>query len=63
MFRLSCSASDPGRCRFTFTRTSKLSIYSQSQPMRRPLKTGTHGREIRALSSNGRYIASGAKTR
>ncbi|PNY24914.1 Regulator of Ty1 transposition protein 10 [Tolypocladium capitatum] len=60
-FRLSFSASDPGRCRFAFTRTSKLSIYSQAQPAYTPLKPGTHGREIRALSSNGRYIASGAE--
>lgn len=60
-FRLSYSPSDPGRYRFAFTKTSKLSIYSQAQPASRPLKLGTHGREIRALSSSGRYIASGAE--
>ncbi|POR38036.1 Regulator of Ty1 transposition protein 10 [Tolypocladium paradoxum] len=60
-FRLSYSASEPGRYRFAFTRTSKLSVYSQAQPACRPLKLGTHGREIRALSSNGRYVASGAE--
>ncbi|KAM4058495.1 WD domain, G-beta repeat domain-containing protein [Hirsutella rhossiliensis] len=60
-FRPWFSASDPGHYRFAFTRTSKLAISSQARPIFRTLKAGTHGREIRALSSNGRYIASGAE--
>ncbi|KAJ6442921.1 WD repeat protein [Purpureocillium lavendulum] len=60
-FRLWSSPSDPGRYHFAFTRTSKLSIYSQARTPHRTLKNGTHGREIRALSARGRYLASGAE--
>lgn len=54
-------ASDTEPLRFAFNRASKLSVSSQMKPRSRPLKTGTHGREIRALSSNGRYIATGSE--
>ena len=47
--------------RFGFTRTSKLSLWSQDGISHRIVKTGTHGREIRALSWSGTYIASGAE--
>ncbi|KAK4091873.1 WD repeat protein [Purpureocillium lilacinum] len=60
-FRLWSSASDPGRYHFAFTRTSKLSVYSQARTPHCTLRNGTHGREIRALSSRGRYLASGAE--
>ncbi|KAK2592158.1 WD repeat-containing protein 6 [Conoideocrella luteorostrata] len=66
-FRLDHSAQDPARYRFAYTRTSKLSIYSQARIPHRTVKPGTHGREIRALSSSSssspskRYIASGAE--
>ena len=39
--------------RFTFNRASKLSVYSQLRLTASPLKLGTHGREIRAIASNG----------
>lgn len=60
-FRLDYSAANPGRYRFAYTRTSKLSIYSQAGIPHCSLKSGTHGREIRALSSNKKYVASGAE--
>lgn len=60
-FRLSHSASDAARCRFAFTRTSRLSIYSQTRAWRWTIKAGTHGREVRALASNGHYLATGAE--
>ncbi|PHH73175.1 hypothetical protein CDD82_5620 [Ophiocordyceps australis] len=60
-FRLSYDRSDPERYRFAFTRASKLSILSQFQRCHGTLKSGIHGREIRALSYNGLYLASGAE--
>lgn len=60
-FRLSHDVSEPGRYRFAYTRTSKLCVYSQAGFVHQSLKTGTHGREVRALSYNKRYIASGAE--
>ena len=53
--------SDTAPLRFAFNRASKLSVCSQMKPRSLPLKKGTHGREIRALSSNGRYIATGSE--
>ncbi|CEJ88994.1 hypothetical protein VHEMI04952 [[Torrubiella] hemipterigena] len=50
-----------GRYRFAFTRTSKLCIHSQDGVPQKPLKLGIHGREIRAISSNGQCIATGAE--
>ncbi|KAM0203549.1 hypothetical protein ACHAPA_000494 [Fusarium lateritium] len=52
---------DHNRVRFGYTRATKLYIFSQHIPMHRPLRYGTHGREIRGLSANGRYIATGAE--
>ncbi|KHN96738.1 WD repeat protein [Metarhizium album ARSEF 1941] len=60
-FRLNYSAEQPERYRLAYTRTSKLSIYSQTRVPYRTVKSGTHGREIRALSSNKRYVASGSE--
>ncbi|RFU74019.1 wd repeat [Trichoderma arundinaceum] len=60
-FQLTYSASIPGRYRFAFTKTSRLSISSSDQLMHEWIKAGIHGREIRTLSSNGRYIATGAE--
>lgn len=60
-FRLRYSDEVLGRCRFAFTRTSKLLIHSQPGIAHTPLKLGTHGREIRAIASNGKIIATGAE--
>ncbi|KAL7919672.1 WD40-repeat-containing domain protein [Trichoderma austrokoningii] len=60
-FQLTYSKSTPGRYRFAFTKTSKLSISSSDQLRHEWVKSGIHGREIRTLSSNGRYIATGAE--
>lgn len=64
--RMHCLWMDPSsteteRLRFAFTRTSLLSMFSQESAPHRVLKTGTHGREIRALSSNDRYLATGGE--
>lgn len=60
-FRLDHSVAEPQRYRFAYTRTSKMCIYSQRGVAHRAVRRGTHGREIRALGSNGRFIASGAE--
>ncbi|KAF4971324.1 hypothetical protein FZEAL_9883 [Fusarium zealandicum] len=60
-FTLAHDSTNCNRLRFGFTKTSKLFIYSQHLSTHRPLRHGTHGREIRALSANGRYIATGAE--
>ncbi|KAL7943247.1 WD40-repeat-containing domain protein [Trichoderma barbatum] len=60
-FQLTYSESIPGRYRFAFTKTSKLSISSSDRMAHEWVKAGIHGREIRTLSSSGRYIATGAE--
>ncbi|KAF5001285.1 hypothetical protein FGRMN_1130 [Fusarium graminum] len=60
-FTIAHDPTDHNRVRFAYTRATKLYIFSQRLPMHRPLRYGTHGREIRALSANGRYIATGAE--
>lgn len=60
-FQLTYSESIPGRYRFAFTKTSKLSISSSDRLAHEWVKAGIHGREIRSLSSSGRYIATGAE--
>ncbi|KAK8064932.1 WD domain-containing protein [Apiospora phragmitis] len=54
------SASSEG-CRFVFTRSSQLSVFSQSQASHSTLKPGGHGREIHAVASSGRFVATGAE--
>ncbi|KAL7939637.1 hypothetical protein V8C35DRAFT_275443 [Trichoderma chlorosporum] len=60
-FQLTYSEAIPGRYRFAFTKTSKLSISSSGCMAHEWVKAGIHGREIRSLSSNGRFIATGAE--
>ncbi|PTB77943.1 WD40 repeat-like protein [Trichoderma longibrachiatum ATCC 18648] len=60
-FQLTFSETIPGRYRFAFTKTSKLTISSSEHLAHEWVKAGIHGREIRSLSSNGRYIATGAE--
>ncbi|KAL2201749.1 WD40 repeat-like protein [Sarocladium strictum] len=55
------SASDTARLRFAFTRTSLISIYAQETVSHRSLTPGTHGREVRAMSSNEIYLATGSE--
>ncbi|KAG6045461.1 hypothetical protein E4U39_002363 [Claviceps sp. Clav50 group G5] len=52
---------EPHRYRFAYTRTSKLCISSQMDVPYRTVRRGTHGREVRALSANKRFVASGAE--
>ncbi|KAG5976062.1 hypothetical protein E4U58_006397 [Claviceps cyperi] len=52
---------EPHRYRFAYTRTSKLCISSQMDLPYRTVRRGTHGREVRALSANKRFVASGAE--
>ncbi|KAG6102668.1 hypothetical protein E4U30_003890 [Claviceps sp. LM220 group G6] len=53
---------EPHRYRFSYTRTSKLCISSQTDVPYRTVRRGTHGREVRALSANNkRFVASGAE--
>ncbi|KAG6203267.1 hypothetical protein E4U35_004489 [Claviceps purpurea] len=55
------SRAAPHRYRFAYTRTSKLCISSQTDVPYRTVRRGTHGREVRALSANKRFVASGAE--
>ncbi|KFH43492.1 Regulator of Ty1 transposition protein-like protein [Hapsidospora chrysogenum ATCC 11550] len=60
-FSLHHGKPDAEPLRVAFNRASRLSVLSQTSSPSRALKKGTHGREIRALSSNGRYIATGSE--
>ncbi|KAF5020792.1 hypothetical protein F66182_7169 [Fusarium sp. NRRL 66182] len=60
-FTLAHNPTSHNRVRFGYTRATKLYIFSLHRPMHRPLRYGTHGREVRALSASGRYIATGAE--
>lgn len=61
-FRARFDASRPGHLGFAFTRSSELAVsWGGDRPACRMLRAGTHGREIRALSTAGRYVASGAE--
>ena len=53
--------SDARMMRIAFNRSSKLCVFSKPSVSHRPLRTGHHGREIRALSYNGRYVATGSE--
>lgn len=55
------SPTDEGVMRFAFNRASKLSVHSQLRLDAAPVKRGTHGREIRAVSEGGGYIATGGE--
>ncbi|KAK7914640.1 hypothetical protein PG985_012343 [Apiospora marii] len=54
------SASSEG-CRFVFTKSSQLCVFSQLQASHSTLKPGGHGREIRAVASSGAFVATGAE--
>ncbi|KAK8122315.1 hypothetical protein PG984_010985 [Apiospora sp. TS-2023a] len=54
------SASSEG-CRFVFTKSSQLCVFSQLQASHSTLKSGGHGREIRSVASSGPFVATGAE--
>ncbi|KAF7548278.1 hypothetical protein G7046_g8736 [Stylonectria norvegica] len=60
-FALTRDTANSKTLRFAFTKASKLSVYSKHGAAHRPLKRGIHGREIRSLSTNSRYVATGAE--
>ncbi|KFA73061.1 hypothetical protein S40288_02794 [Stachybotrys chartarum IBT 40288] len=47
--------------RLAFTRASKLGLYRQDGAIHSSVQSGVHGREIRTMSVNGRYVATGAE--
>ncbi|KAI1342723.1 WD40 repeat-like protein [Xylariaceae sp. FL0016] len=47
--------------RFVCTKNAEMVIYSKTSKTSRTLKTGTHGREIKAVSAAGRYVATAAE--
>lgn len=62
--RMHCLWNDPlvtNRIRFAFTKASQLFIHQQEGISHSIIAGGTHGREIRALASSGRVIATGAE--
>lgn len=52
---------DAERFRFVYTKASAMGIFSQDEPSVQVVRHGGHGREIRAVTSNGSYIATGAE--
>lgn len=52
---------NPEGFRFACTKASQMKIFSQICAPHAPLKTGGHGREIKAVSASGRYVATGAE--
>ena len=51
----------PDGFRFVFTKASQMHVFSQTGASQRTLKPGGHGREIKAASASGRYVATGAE--
>ncbi|KAI1195013.1 WD40-repeat-containing domain protein [Nemania serpens] len=54
-------AGNPEGLRFACTKASQMKIFSQTRAPHVHLKTGGHGREIKALSASGKYVATGAE--
>ncbi|KAI1735914.1 WD40-repeat-containing domain protein [Xylaria scruposa] len=52
---------NPEGLRFACTKASQMKIFSQVRAPHLPLKTGGHGREIKAVSASGKYVATGAE--
>ncbi|GAW25650.1 putative WD domain-containing protein [Rosellinia necatrix] len=52
---------NPEGLRFACTKASQMKIFSQTRAPHLPLKTGDHGREIKAVSASGKYVATGAE--
>ncbi|KAI0549680.1 WD40-repeat-containing domain protein [Xylaria curta] len=52
---------NPEGLRFACTKASQMKIFSQIRAPHLPLKTGGHGREIKAVSASGKYVATGAE--
>ncbi|KAI1378668.1 WD40 repeat-like protein [Hypoxylon crocopeplum] len=51
----------PDGFRFVFTKAGQMHVFSQTSAPHRTLKSGGHGREIKAVSASGRYIATAAE--
>lgn len=60
-FSVAHHPTDQNILRFAYTKVSRLYVYSQHRSVHRPLKRGIHGREVRALASNGSFIATGSE--
>ncbi|KAI1264797.1 WD40 repeat-like protein [Xylariaceae sp. FL1019] len=52
---------NPETIHFACTKTSKVKLYSQERAPHQVLKTGGHGREVKAMSVSGRFLATGAE--
>ncbi|KAI0857469.1 WD40 repeat-like protein [Xylaria cubensis] len=52
---------NPEGLRFACTKASQMKIFSQTRAPHVPLKIGGHGREIKAVSASGKYVATGAE--
>jgi len=50
-----------GAGHFVYTKASRLCIHSQAYPSHRVLKSGGHGREIKAAAIHSEFIATGAE--
>lgn len=52
---------NPEKVAFIWTKASRTCIHSQDHVSQRALKSGGHGREIKAVASWGEYLATGAE--
>ncbi|KAK7738425.1 WD repeat-containing protein 6 [Diatrype stigma] len=52
---------NPAGFRFVFTKASQMHVFSQTDAPQQTLKPGGHGREIKAASASGQYVATGAE--
>ncbi|KAI1328986.1 WD40-repeat-containing domain protein [Xylariaceae sp. FL0255] len=52
---------NPNGLRFAFAKASQVKIVSETHVPHTFLKQGGHGREIKAISSSGRFVATGAE--
>ncbi|KAK3341080.1 WD40-repeat-containing domain protein, partial [Lasiosphaeria hispida] len=60
-FSYTSSPTDPGQLRLVFSKVSQLRMYSQRRPKLHVLKTGGHGREIRAVAACEHWFATAAE--
>ncbi|KAI0160682.1 WD40 repeat-like protein [Xylariaceae sp. FL1272] len=52
---------DPEAIQFACTKTSQVKLYSQKHAPHQVLKPGGHGREVKAMSVSGKFLATGAE--
>ncbi|KAK0731138.1 WD40-repeat-containing domain protein [Lasiosphaeris hirsuta] len=60
-FAYTSTPGDPNQLRLVFVKASQLRVYSQRRPALLSLKSGGHGREIRAVAACEHWVATAAE--